>query len=85
MSLPKICGFWGVRAGAEMRGALQLGSSAQPFPRTRPICAVLRDQKKFFGKKTSKQNPEGSRRENRKNEKQIVAASYATRISAANL
>ena len=30
-------------------------------------------------------NPEGSRREKRKNEKQIVAASYATRISAANL
>ena len=41
--------------------------------------------KKVLRQKTSKQNPEGSRRENRKNEKQIVAASYATRISAANL
>ena len=40
--------------------------------------------KKVLRQKTSKQNPEGSRRENRKNEKQIVAASYATRISAAN-
>jgi hypothetical protein len=37
--------------------------------------------KKVLRQKTSKQNPEGSRRENRKNEKQIVAASYATRIS----
>ena len=41
ISLPKICGFWGVRAGARIRGALQLGSSAQSFPRTRPICAVF--------------------------------------------
>ena len=40
--------------------------------------------KKVLWQKTSKQNPEGSRRENRKTEKQIVAASYATRISAAN-
>ena len=40
--------------------------------------------KKVLRQKTSKQNPEGSRGENRKNEKQIVAASYATRISAAN-
>ena len=40
--------------------------------------------KKVLRQKTSKQNPEGSRRENRKNEKQIVAASYAARISAAN-
>ena len=41
ISLPQICGFWGVRAGAKIRGALQLGSSAQSFPRTRPICAVF--------------------------------------------
>ena len=47
------------------------------------ICRFL-GLKKVLRQKTSKQNPEGSRRENRKNEKQIVAASYATRISAAN-
>jgi hypothetical protein len=40
--------------------------------------------KKVLRQKTSKQNPEGSRRENRKNEKQIVAASYTNQLKRKN-
>ena len=29
ISLPKICGFWGVRAGTNNRGALQVGRCAR--------------------------------------------------------
>ena len=57
-------------------------SDSSIIPAAGRLCLKL---KKVLRQKTSKQNPAGSRRENRKNEKQIVAASYATRISAANL
>ena len=49
-----------------------------------PFSGIKKSDYKVLREKTSKQNREGSCRENHKNEKQIVAASYATQISAAN-
>ena len=45
VSLPKICGFWGVRAGAEMRGAPALQTR---FKRNRHVCIEMVSIKTCF-------------------------------------
>ena len=47
---PKICGFWGVRAGAKMRGAPPLQTR---FERNRHVCIemVSADMRRFPGLK----------------------------------